>query len=318
MLLVVLDALVEFDAFVALKFQTFSVRHLRPVPARLQRLGRGGAVVLLDRALPRAALRRGAPARRAPTTRASARAPGGRPPATTSGAGCCRCSPGSAVVVAVSVGIPVGMLDRLVHAEQPARALEARGEHPATSGRRRSPRSRSASARRSARARLRAPDRDARRALHGAGSRRCSSARPTCRSRCPTSSRRSRSPTRRATTRRRSTAASSLLVLAEAMLFVPVRGRRAARDARTDRARARGLGALARLGAAARRLRRVTMPLARPGLVAAGVLVFAFVARRPLDRAGAAAAQPATRSAPSSRPTARRSRSRRPRPSPPC
>jgi iron(III) transport system permease protein len=67
-----------------------------------------------------------------------------------------------------------------------------------------------------------------------------------------------------------------LLVLAEAMLFVPfaIVALRASigqiEPALEDSARSLGLGPL---GAFA----RVTMPLARPGLVAAGVLVFAFV-----------------------------------------
>jgi iron(III) transport system permease protein len=67
-----------------------------------------------------------------------------------------------------------------------------------------------------------------------------------------------------------------LLVLAEAMLFVPfaIVALRASigqiEPALEDSARSLGLGPL-------RAFSRVTMPLARPGLVAAGVLVFAFV-----------------------------------------
>jgi iron(III) transport system permease protein len=67
-----------------------------------------------------------------------------------------------------------------------------------------------------------------------------------------------------------------LLVLAEAMLFVPfaIVALRASigqiEPALEDSARSLGLGPL-------RAFARVTMPLARPGLVAAGVLVFAFV-----------------------------------------
>jgi iron(III) transport system permease protein len=67
-----------------------------------------------------------------------------------------------------------------------------------------------------------------------------------------------------------------LLVLAEAMLFVPfaIVALRASigqiEPALEDSARSLGLGPL-------RACSRVTMPLARPGLVAAGVLVFAFV-----------------------------------------
>jgi iron(III) transport system permease protein len=68
----------------------------------------------------------------------------------------------------------------------------------------------------------------------------------------------------------------ALLVLAEAMLFVPfaIVALRATigqiEPALEDSARSLGLGAL-------RAFARVTMPLARPGLAAAGVLVFAFV-----------------------------------------
>jgi iron(III) transport system permease protein len=67
-----------------------------------------------------------------------------------------------------------------------------------------------------------------------------------------------------------------LLVLAEAMLFVPfaIVALRASigqiEPSLEDSARSLGLGPL-------RAFSRVTMPLARPGLVAAGVLVFAFV-----------------------------------------
>ena len=68
----------------------------------------------------------------------------------------------------------------------------------------------------------------------------------------------------------------ALLVLAEAMLFVPfaIVALRATigqiEPALEDSARSLGLGAL-------RAFARVTLPLARPGLAAAGVLVFAFV-----------------------------------------
>jgi iron(III) transport system permease protein len=68
----------------------------------------------------------------------------------------------------------------------------------------------------------------------------------------------------------------ALLVLAEAMLFVPfaIVALRATigqiEPALEDSARSLGLGPL-------RAFARVTMPLARPGLAAAGVLVFAFV-----------------------------------------
>ena len=55
----------------------------------------------------------------------------------------------------------------------------------------------------------------------------------------------------------------------------PVCGRRDARHARTDRACPRGVRARARSGPLST-FRRVTMPLARPGVVAAIVLVFAF------------------------------------------
>ncbi|MFZ1924791.1 MAG: iron ABC transporter permease [Solirubrobacteraceae bacterium] len=67
-----------------------------------------------------------------------------------------------------------------------------------------------------------------------------------------------------------------LLVLAEAMLFVPfaIVAMRATfgqiEPALEDSARSLGVGAL-------RAFARVTMPLARPGMAAAGVLVFAFV-----------------------------------------
>jgi iron(III) transport system permease protein len=68
----------------------------------------------------------------------------------------------------------------------------------------------------------------------------------------------------------------ALLVLAEAVLFVPfaIVALRATlgqiEPALEDSARSLGLGPL-------RAFARVTMPLARPGLAAAGVLVFAFV-----------------------------------------
>ena len=56
----------------------------------------------------------------------------------------------------------------------------------------------------------------------------------------------------------------------------PVCGRRDAGDAGTDRARPGGLRRARSAPARSRRFRRVTMPLARPGVVAAIVLVFAF------------------------------------------
>ena len=56
-----------------------------------------------------------------------------------------------------------------------------------------------------------------------------------------------------------------------------LRRRRDASDARPDRAGARGLGPVARATARCGRCSRLTLPLARPGLAAAGVLVFAFV-----------------------------------------
>ena len=95
LLLVALDTLVEFDAFVALKFQTFSLGRLRPVPARLQRLGRSRAVVLLDRAVPRPPLRRGAASRPRQLHAGQPGRPSSLDPRTTSDGGPCPCSPAS-------------------------------------------------------------------------------------------------------------------------------------------------------------------------------------------------------------------------------
>ena len=97
----------------------------------------------------------------------------------------------------------------------------------------------------------------------------------------------------------------------------PVRSRRAACDARPARALARGVRPLARRRSALELLAghaaaRTTGARRRRG---ARVRVHA---RRSPQRPGAPAALPATRWGPSSRPTARPSRSRRPHRSPPC
>ena len=70
MLLIVLDALVEFDAFVGLKFQTFSFDVYAQYQLGLQRIRRGRALAGFDRALRRAAVRRGARCAATRTTRA--------------------------------------------------------------------------------------------------------------------------------------------------------------------------------------------------------------------------------------------------------
>ena len=69
----------------------------------------------------------------------------------------------------------------------------------------------------------------------------------------------------------------ALLVLAEAILFVPVRARGDARHARPDRARPGGLRPLARRRPAAHASGGSRCRSHGPGFVAAGVLVFAFV-----------------------------------------
>ena len=213
---------------------------------------------------------------------------------------------GFAASSAISVGIPVGDARQLVLAEQPAPALSRRvGEHPVPApgdphlGRARR------SARRLLALLLALPVARARRPLPGTRRDHCSSAPHTSRSRCPTSSPRSRSPTPRATTSASSTAASCCSCSPRRCCSCRSpswpcarRSARSSRLSRTPPARSAS-GPLGRFW-------RVTLPLARPGLVAAGVLVFAFVLGDLVDRPGAAAARTCTRSGPSSRRTARR------------
>ena len=281
--------------------------HLRPVPAQLQRLGRGGAVVLLDRAVRACccSARRACAAAR--TTRASARACAGRLTRYRLGQGDARrCS----LVVRgrrrrsasasrsgrSSTGSPQSSTAGLAGASANVRYLLA-GDRSRRSG--------SASPRRSLALVFALPVALLVVRYRGTARRRCSSAPPTCRSRSPTSSRRSRSRTPRATTRRACTAASRCSCSPRRCCSCRSRSSRCARRSGRSSPRWRTPRARSASGRCARSA-RVTMPLARPGLAAAGVLVFAFVARRPRHRPGAAAARTCTRSEPSSRRTARR------------
>ena len=220
-LLVALDTLVEFDAFVALKYQTFSVRRLRAVPARLQRLRSGGALVLLDRPVRGAALRRGALRGNANYTRVSHGARRAHAPLRARPRSEFPCSRGFGALVAVSVGIPLGAARPTGSRESSDAALASAGGSlhyllPATVT------SVDARGRRGAgRARPRAAGRGARGSLPRPARRRRSSARPTSRSRSPISSR--RSPLAYAASHYAPFLYGSfaLLVFAEAILFLP-------------------------------------------------------------------------------------------------
>ncbi len=116
----------------------------------------------------------------------------------------------------------------------------------------------------------------------------------------------------------RSTARFALLVFAEAILFLPfaVVAIRATlgqiEPSLEDSARSLGLGPAAHASGGS------PCPLARPGFVAAARPRLRLRSGRSLDRPGAASARHATRSEPSSRPTARPSHSQRPRRSRRC
>ena len=286
-LLVALDALVEFDAFVALKYQTFSPTSTRSTGSGFSASGAAAlsffsivlCVVLL---FGEARLRGHANYTRVShgARRATMRYELGR--ANAAGAR------GLRAVVAVSSGIPIGMLIDWFSQSSNAGRSSARGEPPATCCRRPSRRSSSASPRRSSRwsspCRWRCwrsgtgPGRDGPRAGQY-----LSFALPDLVAAIALAYAASHYA-------RFLYGSFALLVFAEAILFLPfaVVAMRATlgqiEPALEDSARSLGSGPL-------RALWRVTMPLARPGFVAAGVLVFAFVLGDLVDRAGAAAAR---------------------------
>ena len=252
------------------------LRHLRPVPARLQQLGRGRALVLLDRALRWCCCF--GEARLRGRRELHARQPGGAAGSRTlraRRAGSCPVLAGFGGVVAVSVGIPSGCWSTGSRQSSQAGAFGREREPPLPLAR----------------------DRDLGRARRQV--RRCS--RSSSRSRWPCSSCADRGPLARLLERATYLAfALPDLVAAIALSYAAVhyarsalrqlhadrlrrggalpavRRRRAARDAsarssrrsRTPRGRS-GSGALRTFG-------RVTVPLARPGIIAAVVLVFAF------------------------------------------
>ena len=245
-------------------------QHLRPVPARLQRLGCRRTVVLLDRAVPLVLLvanrLRGGAELHAASARVSAGGPCVRARAQRRGAG-------GLALVAVSVGIPVGMLVYWFMQSSQRRPLERHGEPavPVAGDLDLGPPRRGLGRRG---ARPRAAGGGARRALPGP-SRGCSSgALPVVRTARPRR-RRSRSRTRPATMCVSSTAAWSDRVRRGGAVRA-VRGGGHAQHPRTDRARDGGLGPLTRArtaadAAAGHAAARAT----RPG--GGAVFVFAFV-----------------------------------------
>ncbi len=271
MLLVLLDTLVEFDAFVALKFQTFG-QHLRPVPAELQRVGRGGAVAVLDRRVRDRPVRRVAAARRGELhADQPGRAAAGSSATARPGARRLRSS-GSRWWRRSASGSRSALVHWFTEEQRTAGAGAPRASgrvvgdahHGAARGRLRRW-SRSCS-----RCRSRSSPSGAGQARDDARAQRL----PVVRAARPGRGDRARvrgQPRRPLPLRDRGAAGAG-----RGDAVRPVRGRRTAEHDRADRAGARGVRALARARAAAD-LWRVTVPLARPGLAAAGVLVFAFV-----------------------------------------